>query len=59
MKTVLKAAAHLLLFFVAVVVFFLGLGVGLQVNPNLGTLLWLAAAAIFAANLVWLVRSRI
>lgn len=59
MKTALKAAAQLLLFFVAVVVFFLGLGIGLQVNSALGTLLWLTAAAILAANLVWLVRSRI
>lgn len=58
MHALLKAAAHLLLFFVAVVVFFLGLGIGLQVNPTLGTLLWLAAAAIVVGNVVWLVRSR-
>ena len=58
MPTILKAAAHLLLFFVAVVVFFLGLGIGLQVNSTLGTLLWLAAAAIMGANIVWLVRSK-
>ncbi len=58
MHALLKAAAHLLLFLVAVVVFFLGLGIGLQVNPTLGTLLWLAAAAIVVGNVVWLVRSR-
>ena len=42
----LKMAAHALLFVVAIVVFFLGLGIGLQYNPNLGTLLWIAAVAI-------------
>ena len=54
----LKIAVHALLFVIAVVVFFLGLGVGLQVNPNLGTLLWIAAAAIAGLNVLWMFRSR-
>ena len=53
-----RIAAHVLLFVVAVVVFYLGLGVGLQFNPVLGTLLWIAAAVIVALNLFWIVRSR-
>ena len=53
-----RIAAHVLLLVVAVVVFYLGLGVGLQFNPVLGTLLWIAAAVIVALNLFWIVRSR-
>ena len=41
-----RIAAHALLFLLAVVVFYLGLGLGLQFSPILGTLLWVAAAAI-------------
>ena len=58
MPPTLKTAAHIVLFIVAVAVFYVGLGVGLTANPTAGTLLWLAAAAIIAANIVWLVRSR-
>ncbi len=58
MPKVLKTALHLLLFFVAIIVFYLGLGIGLAANPIVGTLLWLAAAALIAANLVWLLRTR-
>lgn len=53
----LKIAAHALLFVLAVAVFVFGLGVGLQYNPNLGTLLWLAAGAIAALNVYWMFRS--
>lgn len=51
-------ALHLLIFAVAVVAFFLGLGIGLQYNPDLGTLLWLVAAGIVVANAVWMTRGR-
>lgn len=54
----LKVIAHVLLFVLAFVVFYLGLGIGLQLNPNLGTLLWLAAAAIAGLNLLWILWSR-
>ena len=58
MTKVLKPAAHLLLFAVAIVVFFVGLGIGLAANPTIGTVLWLTAGALIAVNLVWLFRSR-
>ena len=41
----IRKAAHVLLFVVAAVVFYIGLGVGLQYDPNLGTLLWAASTA--------------
>ena len=56
--TRVRIAAHALLFLLAVVVFYLGLGLGLQFNPLLGTLLWLVAASIVALNLFWILRSR-
>ena len=48
----------MLLFVLAVVVFYLGLGVGLAFNPALGMLLWVAAAGVAGLNLFWIVRSR-
>ena len=52
----LKVAAHVALLFGAVVVFYLGLGVGLQVSPLLGTALWLVAGTMVVLNVVWVVR---
>ena len=52
----IRITAHILLFLVAVAVFYLGLGIGLQWNPTVGTLLWLAAGLILAGNLWWLLR---
>ena len=51
-----RTVGHILLFVLAVVVFYLGLGVGLALNPTLGTLLWILAAGLFALNLFWIVR---
>lgn len=53
----LKVAAHAVVFLVAVVVFYLGLGIGLQVSPAWGTVLWGVAAAIALLNILWTVRS--
>ena len=53
-----RVAAHALLFAVAVAVLYVGLGVGLQFNPTLGTILWIVAAATTALNLFWIIRSR-
>ena len=53
-----RVAAHVLLFVLAVIVFYLGLGLGLQFNPTLGTSLWLVAGGLVALNLLWIVRSR-
>ena len=58
MPPALKTTAHVLLFLLAFVVFYAGLFVGLQVNPNGGTILWLVAAAIAGLNLLWILRSR-
>ena len=52
-----RTAAHVLLFVLAFVVFYIGLVVGLQYNPTIGTLLWIAAGAIVAVNLFWIIRS--
>lgn len=57
MRSKLKVTAHVLLFLLAFVVFYIGLFVGLQVNANGGTLLWLAAAVIAGLNILWMVRS--
>lgn len=57
MARALKIAAHVFLFLVALVAFYIGLFMGLQVNPNVGTLLWLVSAVIAGANILWIVRS--
>jgi hypothetical protein len=57
MQRPLKIACHVLLFLAALVVFYIGLFMGLQVNTNVGTLLWLVSAGIVAANIFWIVRS--
>ena len=59
MPKALRIVAHLLLFLAAIIVFYIGLFVGLQVNSNMGTLLWLAAFVIAGLNLFWLLRSRV
>lgn len=54
----IKKAAHAALFLVAAVVFYLGLGLGLQVSPFWGTVLWVVAIAIALLNILWIRRSR-
>ena len=54
----LKTIAHVVLFLIAFIVFYLGLGIGLTRDPNLGTALWALAAAIILLNLFWIFRSR-
>ena len=56
MGVALRVSLHILLFLVAIVVFYLGLGIGLALNPLIGTLLWFAAGAIGVLNLVWMMR---
>ena len=55
---IVRIVAHILLFALAVVVFYLGLGVGLALNPTIGTLLWIVAAGLVALNLFWIIRRR-
>lgn len=58
-RTTLKIAARALLFIIAIVIFYIGLGVGLTLNPTLGTLLWLCAFAVAGLNLFWIFRKRL
>ena len=55
MKTALRIVLHVVLALVAVVIFYLGLGVGLAYNPAMGTVLWFASGALFVGNLLWLI----
>ena len=55
MKTGLRIALHVILALVAVVIFYVGLGVGLTLNPTIGTVLWFASGALFVGNLLWLI----
>lgn len=48
--------AHGGVFLLAVAVFYLGLGVGLQISPTWGTVLWGVAAALVALNVLWIIR---
>lgn len=58
MRKTLKIIAHVVLFLVAFIVFYLGLGIGLTRDPNLGTALWALAAAIALGNLFWIYKTR-
>ena len=51
---VLKVLAHVALFALAVVVFTLGTGIGLQISATAGSVMWVAAAVIAAGNLGWI-----
>ncbi len=55
MKTGLRVALHVVLALVAVVIFYVGLGVGLILNPAMGTVLWFVSGALFVGNLLWLI----
>ena len=50
-RKVVWIGIHVMVFLVAVVISFFGLGVGLAVNPLLGTLLWILALAVAGLNL--------
>ncbi len=55
-KKIVMGLAHGGVFVLAVIVFYLGLGVGLQINSTWGTALWVVAAAIVALNVLWMIR---
>lgn len=57
MVNALVIIGHALLFLAAVLIFYLGLGIGLAVNPAAGTALWFLAGAVGLGNLWWTVRS--
>ena len=53
---VVRIGIHVLVFVVAVVIFYVGLGIGLTLNPTLGSLLWIASFAMIGINIFWMVR---
>ena len=55
---ILRIVLHVAIFTAALLIFTLGLGVGLALNPAAGTLLWLVAGVIAVGNVVWIVRHR-
>ena len=55
MKTGLRIAAHVVAALLAVVIFYAGLFIGLQVNTTIGTVLWFLSGALFVGNLLWLI----
>ena len=58
MGTAVRVVVHVLLFVLAIAVFYLGLGIGLSYNPAIGTAMWGAAAVIAGLNLVWILRRK-
>ena len=52
----LRLIAHALLFVIAVVVAFSGLGIGLAFNPTAGTVLLSIAVAIIIGNVYWIMQ---
>ena len=56
MRTTVRIALHVLIFIAAFFVFVLGLGIGLVLNPAIGTLLWLVAGLTAVGNVVWIAR---
>lgn len=53
---ILRVILHVVIFAAAFLIFTLGLGVGLALNPAVGILLWLVAGLIAVGNAVWIVR---
>lgn len=53
--TTAKVLSHAVLLLVAVVIFTLGLGIGLQINSAVGSALWVCAALITVVNIGWAV----
>ena len=55
-RTKRRRLTHILLFLAVVILFYVGLAVGLQVNPAVGSALWVAAGIVLGANLFWMRR---
>lgn len=55
-KKIAMGFAHGGVFLLAVIVFYLGLGVGLQISSTWGTALWIVAAAMAVLNVLWMIR---
>ena len=55
-KKIAMGFAHCGVFLLTVVVFYLGLGVGLQISSTWGTALWVVAAVMAVLNVLWMIR---
>ena len=58
MSRYIRLTAHVLLFILALAALWVGLGLGLQYNPTIGTITVFAALGIAAANTFWIFRPR-
>lgn len=54
----LRMGAHVALFAIAFALFYVGLGLGLQQDPTLGTICWIGAGILVAGNIFWIDRVR-
>jgi hypothetical protein len=54
----LRLGAHVTLFALAFVLFYVGLGLGLQYDPTLGTICWVGSGLLVAGNVFWISRVR-
>ena len=53
-----RRLAHIAIFVLAFALFYLGLGLGLQYDANLGTACWIGAAIMVGLNVFWMIRSK-
>lgn len=56
MSRVFRPTAQILLYLLALAVLWVGLGIGLQHDPTIGTIMLFAALGIAAANTFWVFR---
>ena len=57
MKIAVRAGTHLAVFIAAILIFCLGLGVGLAFNATIALVLWVVAGVIAVTNVVLIVVS--
>ena len=55
-RLVAAVLVHGFIFFLAVVLVYAGLGVGLAASPVAGVALWVLAVLVAVGNIVWIVR---
>ena len=55
MKTALRVVIHVTVALLAVVIFYVGLGLGSQISTAAGAVLWFVSGALFVGNLIWLI----
>ena len=55
-RLAMAVLVHGFVFFLAVVLLYAGLGVGLAASPALGVALWILAALVVVGNVAWILR---